>query len=59
LNLLSLLKDKTTGLRPAPRKLFEKSLNKNFDKNREMRAIFGDYFFYGIRIITKSLGFAM
>jgi len=24
------------------RKLFEKSLNKNFDKNREKRAIFGE-----------------
>jgi len=29
------------GLRPKPRKLFEKSLTKNFIKNREKRAIFG------------------
>jgi len=34
-------KVKTAGLRPAPRKLFGKSLTKNFGKNREKRAIFG------------------
>ena len=38
-----LTKVKTVG--PAhTRKLFEKSLNKNFDKNRENRAIFGNHY---------------